>query len=115
MPQNNHDQKIIDVDFLKKVIGKDEQFKKELFEIFIENSQANIKKLENALNKKDSNSWYMICHALRGASSSIGAFRLSNLFDLSQKSEEFDETENAETLRKVKEEFKLVIDQINIL
>ena len=45
----------IDIDFLRKIIGNDLVFEKELFEIFLDNSKYNISKLDNALKAEDNN------------------------------------------------------------
>ena len=45
----------IDIDFLRKIIGDDLSFEKELFEIFLDNSKYNISKLDKALKDEDNN------------------------------------------------------------
>ncbi|MFZ9470577.1 MAG: Hpt domain-containing protein [Rickettsiales bacterium] len=107
-----NDNIIIDLDFLNKVIGDDQEFAKELFEIFIDNCLYNISKLQKALNDNDKNSWYMASHAMKGSSASIGAFNFSKLCDLSQKISDQDNTEKFKTLENIKADFAKIQDFI---
>lgn len=102
----------IDIDFLRKIIGDDLVFEKELFEIFLDNSKYNISKLDNALKSEDNNAWYMASHALKGSSASIGAFPLSRILETSQKSSDFDIDKKIEIFQQIKAEFKNVEDYI---
>ena len=54
---------VIDTEVLRKIIEYDREFEKELFQIFIENADFNIKKLEIASKTNDNNLWYMAAHA----------------------------------------------------
>ena len=45
----NGAKKAIDVEFLRSIIENDFEFEKELFEIFTDNSQRNIEKMEDAV------------------------------------------------------------------
>ena len=102
----------IDIYFLRKIIGDDLSFEKELFEIFLDNSKYNISKLDKALKDEDNNAWYMASHALKGSSASIGAFPLSRILEVSQKSSDFDSDKKIEIFLQVKEEFRKVEDYI---
>ncbi len=104
----NDNKQPIDIDFLKKIIGNDVEFEKELFQIFIDNSKYNVSKMEGALISKDANVWYMASHALKGSSASIGAFSLSQILEISQKSADLEVEEKQKIFEKVKEEFKNV-------
>ena len=72
----------------------------------------NISKLDKALKDEDNNSWYMASHALKGSSASIGAFPLSRILEVSQKSSDFDSDKKIEIFLQVKEEFRKVEDYI---
>jgi hypothetical protein len=102
----------IDIDFLRKIIGNDLSFEKELFEIFLDNSKYNIAKLDKALKDEDNNTWYMASHALKGSSASIGAFPLSRVLEVSQKNSDLEIEKKIEIFQKIKEEFKKVEDYI---
>jgi HPt (histidine-containing phosphotransfer) domain-containing protein len=103
----------IDIDFLRKIIGNDLVFEKELFEIFLDNSKYNISKLDIALKSDDNNSWYMAAHALKGSSASIGAFPLSRILEIAQKSSDLEIEKKVEIFYQVKEEFKKVEEYIS--
>jgi len=107
-----NDNTIIDLDFLNKVIGDDQEFAKELFEIFIDNCSYNISKLQKALNDNDKNSWYMASHAMKGSSASIGAFNFSKLCDLSQKNSDQDNAEKTKILENIQNDFAKIQDFI---
>jgi HPt (histidine-containing phosphotransfer) domain-containing protein len=77
--------KVIDVEFLRSIIDNDREFEKELLTIFLENANRNMVKMEEAVNSGDNNAWYMSSHAFKGASASIGAFRLSQMLEYAQK------------------------------
>ena len=103
----------IDIDFLRKIIGNDLVFEKELFEIFLDNSKYNISKLDSALKSDDNNAWYMASHALKGSSASIGAFPLSRILEISQKSSDEEIEKKVEIFHQIKAEFKKVEDYIS--
>jgi HPt (histidine-containing phosphotransfer) domain-containing protein len=103
---------VIDTEVLRKIIDYDREFEKELFQIFIENADFNIKKLETASKTNDNNLWYMASHALKGSSASIGAFPLSRVLEVSQKNSDLEIEKKIEIFQKIKEEFKKVEDYI---
>jgi HPt (histidine-containing phosphotransfer) domain-containing protein len=113
MESNQNRKKAIDTEFLRSIIENDVEFEKELFAIFSENAHRNITKMEDAVKSGDNNSWYMASHAFKGASASIGAFDLSKVLEHAQKHPEGAVAEKSEVLKKVKEEFRLVLDFIN--
>ncbi len=102
----------IDIEFLKKIIGDDTAFEKELFEIFLDNSRYNISKIEDAMISGDNNAWYMASHALKGSSSSIGAFNFARALEESQKNSDSDIEKKHEIFQTVRLEFKKVEDFI---
>lgn len=111
--ENNNRKRAIDTEFLRSVIDDDKEFEKELFAIFSENAHRNITKMEDAIKDGDNNSWYMASHAFKGASASIGAFDLSKVLEYAQKHPEDNIEGKNEILKKVREEFALVLDFIN--
>jgi HPt (histidine-containing phosphotransfer) domain-containing protein len=111
--KNNQRKRAIDTEFLRSIIDNDIEFEKELFKIFSENAHRNINKMEEAVREGDNNSWYMASHAFKGASASIGAFDLSKVLEYAQKHPEDNSEQKTETLKKIKEEFLLVLDFIN--
>lgn len=111
--ENNNRKRAIDTEFLRSVIDDDKEFEKELFAIFSENAHRNITKMEDAIKDGDNNSWYMASHAFKGASASIGAFDLSKVLEYAQKHPEDNSEGKSEILKKVREEFALVLDFIN--
>ena len=111
--ENNTRKRAIDTEFLRSVIDDDKEFEKELFAIFSENAHRNITKMEDAIKDGDNNSWYMASHAFKGASASIGAFDLSKVLEYAQKHPEDNAEGKSEILKKVREEFALVLDFIN--
>lgn len=113
MESNQKHKKAIDTEFLRSVIDNDVEFEKELFKIFVENAHRNMTKMEDAIKEADNNSWYMASHAFKGASASIGAFDLSKILETAQKSPEANPQQKTEILKKVREEFLLVLDFIN--
>jgi len=113
MENNQNRKKAIDTEFLRSIIENDIEFEKELFAIFSENAHRNITKMEDAIKSGDNNSWYMASHAFKGASASIGAFDLSKVLEHAQKNPEENAEDKNEVLKKVREEFALVLDFIN--
>jgi HPt (histidine-containing phosphotransfer) domain-containing protein len=113
MKNNQSHEKAIDLEFLRTTIENDAEFERELFKIFLENANRNLLKMEDAIKENDNNSWYMAAHAFKGSSASVGAFNLSEILGYAQKHPEDNLDQKAETLRKVKEEFRLVLDFIS--
>jgi HPt (histidine-containing phosphotransfer) domain-containing protein len=109
----NGAKKAIDVEFLRSIIENDFEFEKELFEIFTDNAQRNIEKMEDAVKNSNDNSWYMASHAFKGAAASIGAFDLSKILEYAQKHPEENYEQKTELLKKIKDELALVIKFIN--
>lgn len=102
----------IDTEFLRSIIENDKEFEKELFDIFTENANRNIIKMETAIKNADTNSWYMASHAFKGAAASIGAFDLSKTLEYAQKHPEDSVALKEDTMKKVKDEFNLVLEFI---
>lgn len=98
----------IDLDFLKDVIGDDKDFERELCEIFVGNAAEYIAKMEETAQNGDSNAWYMASHAFKGASASIGAFPLSKILEVAQKSSEESSEVKGKILSEAKEEYAKV-------
>lgn len=111
--EKNQRKRAIDTEFLRSVIENDFEFEKELFAIFSENAHRNLTKLEDAIVKSDNQSWYMASHAFKGASASIGAFELSKILEVAQKSMDVSKEEKVQMMLKIREEFLLVLDFIN--
>ena len=109
----NDKKTVIDTEVLRKIIEYDREFEKELFAIFIENANFNIKKLETAIKTNDNNLWYMASHALKGACGSIGAFDLAKIIELAQKNSEANLEKKHDILLKIKQEYQLVVDFID--
>ncbi len=109
----NNLKQAVDMEFLKSIIDEDKEFEKELFQIFVENAKRNIAKMEEAMKLGDNNSWYMAAHAFKGASASIGAFDLSKILEYAQKHPEEDVNQKTDLLKKVNDEFSLVVSFIN--
>lgn len=101
---------IIDLEYLRGVIDGDKEFENELKEVFFDNAQKNINSLQDAIDKKDNNLWYMSAHAFKGASGSIGAFDLAKVLEIAQRSFEDSSENKIQILSKVKSEFALVKD-----
>lgn len=99
---------IIDLEYLKGIIDGDKEFEKELKEVFFDNAQKNISSLQEAIDKKDNNMWYMSAHAFKGASGSIGAFDLAKVLEFAQRNFEDTSENKTQILNKVKSEFALV-------
>jgi HPt (histidine-containing phosphotransfer) domain-containing protein len=113
MENNQQNKKPIDTEFLRSIIDNDAEFERELFKIFSENAYRNTAKMEDAIKEEDNNSWYMAAHAFKGAAASIGAFELSKALEYAQKNPEDNAENKTETLKKIREEFLLVLDFIN--
>lgn len=104
----------IDVEFLESIVDGDLDFQKELFVIFVENAERNVKKMEEALKNNDNNAWYMSSHAFKGAAASIGAFDLSKVLEYAQKHPDDSENVKQEIVDKVKEELGGVLEYIDL-
>jgi HPt (histidine-containing phosphotransfer) domain-containing protein len=113
MENSQKSKRAIDTEFLRSVIDNDIEFERELFKIFVENANRNMSKMEDAIKETDNNSWYMASHAFKGGSASIGAFDLSKVLEHAQKNPEANPQQKTETLKKVREEFLLVLNFIN--
>jgi HPt (histidine-containing phosphotransfer) domain-containing protein len=109
----NNSSNAVDREFLKSIVENDVEFERELFNIFTENANRNIKKLDEAIKTGDNNAWYMSAHAFKGASASIGAFELSKILEYAQKNPEESPEQKQELMNKVREEFSRVLDFIN--
>lgn len=103
----------VDVEFLQSIVDGDLDFQKELFVIFVENAERNVKKMEDALAGNDNNAWYMSSHAFKGAAASIGAFDLSKVLEYAQKHPEDSQVVKHEIVDKVKEELGEVLEFID--
>lgn len=104
MTENTNEEKsyIVDVDYLRTAIEPDPEFKKELFDIFSENSERNLDKMDRAIKENNNNSWYMAAHAMKGSLASIGAFGLSKILEYAQRHPEETSEQKAELLREVR-------------
>ncbi len=103
----------IDTNFLREIVGDDKEFEKELFSIFSDNAHRNFVKMEDSIKNQDNNGWYMAAHAFKGASASIGAFELSKLLEHAQQFPEESFGQKNELMKRIHEEFRLVLDFIN--
>lgn len=103
----------IDTKFLREIVGDDKEFEKELFSIFSDNAHRNFVKMEDSIKSQDNNAWYMAAHAFKGAAASIGAFELSKLLEHAQQFPEESFDQKNELMKKIHEEFRLVLDFIN--
>jgi len=103
----------IDVEFLQSIVDGDMDFQKELFVIFVENAERNVKKMEEALKNRDNNAWYMSSHAFKGAAASIGAFDLSKVLEYAQKHPEDSDKVKNEIVDKIREELDEVLEFID--
>ena len=105
----------VDIEFLNSIIeGSDAEFKKDLHQIFSENTKRNLEKMENSLKEENNNAWYMAAHAFKGAAASIGAFTLSGILEEAQKNPESDKEIKSKIIDRVKIELESVckiIDQ----
>lgn len=99
----------IDMEFLRSITGGDQEFEKELFDIFVDNAKKNLTNMEAALKDEDGNAWYMASHAFKGAAASIGAFELSKALEYAQKHPEDSNEEKNRVLAKVRGEFDTVL------
>ncbi len=106
------EKKAIDLEFLRSVVGDDQQFERELFEIFTQNAARNIAKMEAAIKDGDSNAWYMASHAFKGAAASIGAFDLSKALEYAQKHPEDSSEDKNKIIENVKAQYKMVAEFI---
>lgn len=106
-------QTAIDTNFLREIVSGDKDFEKELFTIFSDNAHRNFVKMEDSIKNQDNNAWYMAAHAFKGAAASIGAFGLSKLLEHAQQFPEENFEEKKELMKKIHEEFHLVMDFIN--
>jgi HPt (histidine-containing phosphotransfer) domain-containing protein len=106
-------QTAIDTNFLREIVSGDKEFEKELFAIFSDNAHRNFIKMEDSIKNQDNNSWYMASHAFKGAAASIGAFGLSQLLEHAQQFPEESFEEKQLLLKKIHEEFRLVLEFIN--
>jgi len=112
MSKETSTEKTIDLEFLNSIIGNDNQFEKELYIIYKESAKSNIEKLHKSIIEDDNNAWYMASHAFKGASASIGAFKLSRVLELAQKSPKENRDKKNEILNNIKDEYQLVDDFI---
>jgi HPt (histidine-containing phosphotransfer) domain-containing protein len=110
---NTSNKKAVDIDFLKSITGDDVSFEKELFILFLDSAKNNILKMEKALAEADNNGWYMASHALKGASASIGAFKLSAALEYAQTHPKDDDKDKVRVLTNIKDELAKVSYFIN--
>ncbi len=69
--------------------------------------------MEDAIKDGDNNFWYMAAHAFKGASASIGAFDLSKVLEHAQRHPEDNIEQKSDILKKIRDEFQLVLEFIN--
>lgn len=109
----NFNKKGIDTQFLRSIIDNDQDFQRELFNIFTENAHRNMIKMQESMGESDHNSWYMAAHAFKGAAASIGAFQLAQILEYAQKHPEENRGQKEALLSQVREEMNLVLEYIN--
>lgn len=113
MENNNFDNtEVIDIEFLEGVVENDIEFKRELLEIFLENANNNLIKLQKAVEENDNSGWHMTSHAFKGSAASIGAFSLAKLLEYCQKNPEVPKQEKVELLREIRAKNDLVVEFI---
>ncbi len=106
---------ILDHNHTKQIASNDLGFIKELFELFIDNSQVSMRNFEAALQNDDSTDWYTYAHALKGSSSSIGAFRISKIYNEAQNLPGLASKEQKTALfNRLKEEYLKLVDYLKL-
>lgn len=100
----------IDQNFLSEVSGGDLSIEKEIFDTFFESCNKLLTQMEQAMKSGDANDWHLCAHSLKGASGSVGAFDLSNLFGYAQEHPKETLEQKQEVLKKIKAELGLVTE-----
>ncbi len=79
--EENHKSNIIEIDsnYLKSLIGEDEDIIKTIFDTFLQTFNESLEKLEFLIKEKDFENIYKISHNLKGASANIGLKEIENI------------------------------------
>ena len=77
---------IFDNQFFNDITDGDDDFKKELIDIFISSTAEQLSEIEKVANSNnsDEDSWHSVLHSLKGSCFSIGALKLSDFIANSQ-------------------------------
>lgn len=76
---NDSSKDIFDRDMLVKRLGDDEEFIKEIIDIFVEDLQSQIEKLAQAIKDQNAEQINRIGHSIKGASKNVGANALGKI------------------------------------
>ncbi|MGB3573433.1 MAG: Hpt domain-containing protein [Phormidesmis sp.] len=74
-----HSSSLCDFDWqqLRQLAGEDSEFESELLDIFLQDAQDSLQKLESAIASKSIQVVEEVAHSLRGASANVGASALA--------------------------------------
>ena len=103
----------IDLDFLSEISGGDMGLEREILGTFLVSHRKDLSKLEQALKDNDAYTWCTVAHSLKGASASIGAINLAELFEHAQTHQNETPSQKQKLMEQIKAELELVIQLIS--
>ncbi len=92
-------------------VGNMEDLFREMLEIFIEDTPGNIVDINDAINSKDANKIYELCHGLKGSSMTICSDNLTNIcIIIEQKGRE----NQLDGIEKLQEQLNIIFNELLI-
>ena len=105
----------VDLTNLKQNTMNDDELLKEMVEIFIRDSRAQIENLRNNCDTGINDNWVEAAHALKGLAGSVGAKSMRGYCETAQNMNDSQVHEREETLRNIEIDFALVEDYLQDL
>jgi HPt (histidine-containing phosphotransfer) domain-containing protein len=102
----------IDLAFFRDITKGDLAFEKEVFVLYLDTTKVTIKKMEDAIVNKSNEAWRKASHSIKGSSTAIGAFNLSESIIYAQNHPKDSPENKMKTLDKIKMQLEKVYEFI---
>jgi HPt (histidine-containing phosphotransfer) domain-containing protein len=102
----------IDLAYFRDVTKGDLAFEKEVFMLYLETTKVTIQKMEEAIINKSNEAWRKSAHSIKGSSTAIGAFNLSESIIHAQNHPKDSAENKIKTLDRIKLQLEKVYDFI---
>lgn len=112
---NDYNEPIIHLDLsnLRDNSMGDEEFVREILELFVSQSKERIVQLNAEITDGANEQWVSHAHALKGMAANIGALHLRRLCADAQLMADTTAAQRADILNKIKSELEIVLSELN--
>ncbi|MFT6106967.1 MAG: HPt (histidine-containing phosphotransfer) domain-containing protein [Rickettsiales bacterium] len=102
----------IDLNYFREVTKGDLNFEKEVFILYLDTTKNTIKQMEDAIVDKSNAAWRKAAHSIKGSSTAIGAFNLSEAIIHAQNHPKDSAENKMKTLDRIKTQLEKVYEFI---